>query len=166
MSKILKSIFFLSLFQFLISACICSCPDEPIMLERIHNGLNVKLLDASGNAVTSIVGEVDKKSFGLAISLQFDLKQIGLYEQKIKNLDFGSFGFSAAYACSCPELTTEIIPLDPIKSIIITVRNVQNQEASIITNNFVANGALINGSRIDDLVNHINGIKIPSLNLS
>jgi len=135
MNKKAKSIIFIILFQFIVTACVpCKC-DPKSTFERKYMGLELKAWDTSGFQNSEIMGPVNKNSFGLTISVLFELKQIALYESSLK---ISSFGFASAYACSCPD--DEYINVDPIDSIRILVTNTENQIEVIVTDNFTTYG--------------------------
>ena len=74
---------------------------------------------------------VNKNSFGLTVSVEFELNQIAYLKSR---LDFSSFGFASAYACSC--VPDEYINVDPIEFIEIRVTDTQSQEITTVTANF------------------------------
>jgi hypothetical protein len=131
MNKKFISLLLLCLFQFIVTSCNpCVC--DPIKtFERINNGLELNAWDTSGFQNQEISDTVNKNSFGLTISVEFELNQIAYFKSK---LNFSSFGFASAYACSC--VPDEYINVDPINSILITVTDSRNQETTEITNNF------------------------------
>ena len=131
MNKKLISLLLLYFFQFLATSCApCDC--EPVKtFERTYNGLELKAWDTSGFQNEEVSDTVNKNSFGLTVSVEFDLNQIAYLKSR---LDFSSFGFASAYACSCPP--DEYINVDPIESIEIRVTDTQSQEIMDVTTNF------------------------------
>ena len=131
MNKKLISLLLLYFFQFLATSCApCDC--EPgKTFERTYNGLELKAWDTSGFQNEEVSDTVNKNSFGLTVSVEFDLNQIAYLKSR---LDFSSFGFASAYACSCPP--DKYINLDPIESIEIRVTDTQSQEIMDVTTNF------------------------------
>ena len=77
------------------------------LLKEYYNGLELKAWNTSG------------------------FRSIEVEDSVYKN----SFGFTPAYACSCPY--DEYINVDPITSIKITVTNSENQEVIDVTDNFL-----------------------------
>jgi len=69
--------------------------------------LELKTWDTSGFQNAEVFDSVNKNSFGLTVSVE--LNQIAHLKSR---LDFSSFGFASAYACSCPP--DEYINVDPI----------------------------------------------------
>jgi hypothetical protein len=133
MNKKIISLFLLYFFQLIASSCDpCNC--EPARTyERIYNGIELKSWDTSGFQNEEITGTVNKNSFGLTISVEFELNQIAFYKPK---LDISSFGFASAYALSCDCEPDEYINIDPIDFISITVIDTQSQEITNVTDNF------------------------------
>ena len=131
MNKKLISLLLLYFFQFLATSCDpCDC--EPgKTFERTYNGLELKAWDTSGFQNEEISDTVNKNSFGLTVSVEFDLNQIAYLKSR---LDFSSFGFASAYACSC--VPDEYINVDPIEFIEIRVTDTQSQEITTVTANF------------------------------
>ena len=68
--------------------------------------MELKTWDTSGFQNAEVFDSVNKNSFGLTVSVE--LKQIAYLKSR---LDFSSFGFASAYACSCPP--DEYINADP-----------------------------------------------------
>ncbi len=135
MNKKILSIFLIYLVQFLATSCIpCDC-EASKTFERIYNGLGLKAWDTSGFQSMEVSDVVNKNSFGLTISVEFELNQVAYSKPK---LDLSSFGFASAYACSCP--VDEYINIDPIDAIKISVINVENQEIIDVTDNFTTYG--------------------------
>lgn len=125
----------LYLFQFLATSCdICDC-SEFGTFERNYNGLELEAWNTSGFQISEIKGPINKNSFGITLSIQFDLKKIALNNQKSS---FSGFGFASAMACDCRE--NEYINVDDIDTIEITVLNTENQVESIVTDNFTTIG--------------------------
>ena len=136
MNKKITSIFLIYLVQFLVTSCIPSCGCEPFKtFERIYHDLELKAWDTSGFQIAEVTDSVHKNSFGLSISVVFELNQIAYLKPK---LNWNSFGFTSAYACSCPP--NEYINVDPITSIEIIVTNSENQEVTDVTDNFTTYG--------------------------
>ena len=138
MNKKITSIFLIYLVQFLVTSCIlpppCGC--EPFKtFERIYHDLELKAWDTSGFQIAEVTDSVHKNSFGLSISVVFELNQIAYLKPK---LNWNSFGFTSAYACSCEP--DEYINVDPITSIEIIVTNSENQEVTDVTDNFTTYG--------------------------
>ena len=69
--------------------------------------MELKTWDISGFQNAEVFDSVNKNSFGLTVSVE--LNQIAYLKSR---LDFSSFGFASAYACSCPP--DEYINVDPI----------------------------------------------------
>lgn len=142
MNKKLISFFLIYFVQLVASSCDpCSC-EIAKTFERSYVGLIVKAWDTSGFNEVEVTGTVHKNSFGLTISVDFELKQIATHFKS--GLNFKSFGFTSAYACSCAP--DKYINVDPIDSIIIEVTNTQTQEITDITENFTTKG--YNGEQI------------------
>jgi len=132
MNKKLISFFLIYFVQFVASSCDpCSC-EIAKTFERSYVGLIVKAWDTSGFNEVEVTGTVHKNSFGLTISVDFELKQIATNFKS--GLNFNSFGFASAYACSC--VPDKYIVVDQIDSILIEVTNTQTQEISDVTENF------------------------------
>ena len=68
--------------------------------------MELKTWDTSGFQNAEVFDSVNKNSFGLTVSVE--LNQIAYLKSR---LDFSSFGFASAYACSCPP--DEYINVDP-----------------------------------------------------
>ncbi|MGB2245051.1 MAG: hypothetical protein ACPH19_02845 [Flavobacteriaceae bacterium] len=118
-------------FQFIATSCDpCSCVPAKTF-ERTYNGLELKAWDTSGFQNEEVSGTVNKNSFGLTVSVEFDLNQIAYLKSR---LDFSSFGFASAYACSC--IPDEYINVDPIEFIEIRLTDTQSQEITDVTANF------------------------------
>ena len=131
MNKKLISLLLLYFFQFLATSCDpCDC-ELGKTFERTYNGLELKAWDTSGFQNKEVSDSVNKNSFGLTVSVAFDLNQIAYLKSR---LDFSSFGFASAYACSCPP--DEYINVDPIEFIEIRVTDTQSQEITDVTTNF------------------------------
>ncbi|WP_400078198.1 hypothetical protein [Winogradskyella sp. R77965] len=139
MNKKILSIFLIYFIQFIATSCVPPCDCDPIKtFERMYYGLELKAWDTSGFQNEEVTDSAYKNAFGLTISVQFDLNQISFSKPVI---DLNSLGFASAYAfsdCNCP--SDEYINLDPIESIEITVLNIENQEITIITDNFTTYG--------------------------
>ena len=106
MKKKLISLLLIYFFQFLATSCHqCDC-DSAKTFERTYNGLELKTWDTSGFQNAEVFDSVNKNSFGLTVSVE--LNQIAYLKSR---LDFSSFGFASAYACSCPP--DEYINVDP-----------------------------------------------------
>ncbi len=131
--KKIISLFLLYIFQLIASSCDpCGC--EPARTyERIYNGIELKSWDTSRFQNKEITGAVNKNSFGLTISVEFELNQIAIYKQKS---DMNAFRFASAYALSCDCPIDEYININPIDSILITVTDIQSQEVIDVTDNF------------------------------
>jgi hypothetical protein len=128
MNKRIISVTLLYLFQFFAVSCI-DC--EPIKtFERRYKGFELKAWNTSGFQNNEVSSSVSKNSFGLSVFFEFGLSQI-VHKSK---LNFNSFGFGSAYAWSCPN--DEYINIDPISSILITVKNTENQLITDVTDNF------------------------------
>lgn len=131
MNKKLIALLLIYFFQFIATSCDpCDC-DPAKTFERTYNGLELKAWDTSGFQNEEVSGTVNKNSFGLTVSVEFDLNQIAYLKSR---LDFSSFGFASAYACSC--VPDEYINIDPIKFIEIRVTDIQSQEITDVTANF------------------------------
>lgn len=131
MNKKFISLLLIYFFQFLATSCDpCDC-DPVKTFERIYNGLELKAWDKSGFQKVEVSDIVNKNSFGLTVSVEFELNQIAHSKSR---LDFSSFGFASAYACSCPP--DEYINVDPIEFIEIRVTDTQSQEITDVTSNF------------------------------
>lgn len=132
MNKKLISLLLIHFFQFLATSCDpCVCAPTKTF-ERTYNGLELKAWDTSGFQNIEISNEtVNKNSFGLTFSVLFELNQIARIKSR---LNFSSFGFASAYACSCPY--DEFINVDPFKGITIMATDTQTQEVTDVTNNF------------------------------
>ena len=141
MNKRLISLLLIYFFQFIATSCDpCDC-DPARTFERTYNELELKAWDTSGFQNVEVSGTVNKNSFGLAVSVKFELNQIAYLKSR---LDFSSFGFVSAYACSC--VPDEYIIVDPIESIVVTVTDTQFQDVIDVTANFTTYG--FNGEQI------------------
>ena len=131
MNKKLISLLLIYFFQFLVTSCDpCDC-DPAKTFERTYNGFELKAWDTSGFQNAEVSDTVNKNSFGLTVSVEFELNQIAYLKSR---LDFSSFGFASAYACSC--VPDEYINVDPIEFIEIRVTDTQSQEITTVTANF------------------------------
>ena len=131
MNKKLTALFLIYAFQFVMSCderCYCS-PAKTF--EKTFKGFELKAWDTSGFQSEEVTNTVNKNSFGLTVSVQFDFNQIGYHQSKF---DFSSFGFASAYACSCA--MDEYIDVDAIEAIKILVTDTKTQETSDVTGNF------------------------------
>jgi len=135
MNKIFKSLCFIYLLQFFATSCDvkCNCPKEIDVFEILYNSLELKAFDTSGFQESEISSIVNKNSFGLTVTLLYDLIKIGYNNYKINELNLSSFGFSPTYACTCP--SKEVL-LNPINKVEIMVTNVNNQETKNVTSKF------------------------------
>lgn len=141
MNKKLLSLLLLYFFQFLATSCDpCDCSPSRTF-ERTYNGLELKAWDTAGFQNVEVSGNVNKNAFGLTVSVEFELHQIAYLKSRI---NFGSFGFTPAYACSC--VPDEYINFDPIETIEIRVTDTQSLEISDVTANFTTND--YNGEQI------------------
>lgn len=132
MNKKLISLLLIYFFQFLATSCDPSCYCDPARtFERTYNELELKAWDTSGFQNEEVSDTVNRNSFGLTVSVEFDLNQIAYLKSR---LDFSSFGFASAYACSC--VPDEYINVDPIESIEIRVTDTQSLEITDVTTNF------------------------------
>jgi len=119
MNKKLISLLLIYFFQFFATSCHqCDC-DPAKTFERTYNGLELKTWDTSGFQNAEVFDSVNKNSFGLTVSVE--LKQIAYLKSR---LDFSSFGFASAYACSCPP--DKYMNVDPIEFIEIRVTDTQS----------------------------------------
>ena len=119
MKKKLISLLLIYFFQFLATSCHqCDC-DPAKTFERTYNGLELKTWDISGFQNAEVFDSVNKNSFGLTVSVE--LNQIAYLKSR---LDFSSFGFASAYACSCPP--DKYMNVDPIEFIEIRVTDTQS----------------------------------------
>ena len=135
MNKKVISIFLLYFFQFLATSCDpCDCESSKTF-ERTYNGIELKVWDTSGFQNVEISNSAYKNSFGLTVSVEFELNQIAYLKPKI---NFSSFGFAYAYSCDC--VPNEYINTDPITTIEILVTNSENQEVTNVTDNFSTYG--------------------------
>ena len=131
MNKKLTALFLIYVFQF-VTSCDerCYCPPAKTF-EKTFKGFELKAWDTSGFQSEEVTNTVNKNSFGLTVSVQFDFNQIGYHQSKF---DFSSFGFASAYACSC--VMDEYVDVDAIEAIKILVTDTKTQETSDITANF------------------------------
>ena len=135
MNKKITFIFLIYFVQFLVTSCDpCGC-DPFRTFERVYNDLELKAWDTSRFRSVEVTNSVHKNSFGLTISVEFELNQIAYLRPK---LNWNSFGFTSAYACSCTP--DEYINVDPITSIEIRMTNSENQEVTDVTDNFSTYG--------------------------
>ena len=76
MNKKLIFLLLIYFFQFLATSCDpCDC--EPAKtFERMYKGLELKAWDTSGFQNEEVSDTVNKNSFGLTVSVEFDLNQI------------------------------------------------------------------------------------------
>lgn len=131
MNKKLISLLLIYFFQFIATFCDpCGCSPAKT-LERTYTGLELKAWDTSGFQNEEVSDTVHKNSFGLTVSVEFDLNQIAYLKSR---LDFSSFGFASVYACSC--VPNEYINVDPIEFIEIQVTDTLSQEITDVTANF------------------------------
>ena len=131
MNKKLTALFLIYAFQFVMSCderCYCS-PAKTF--EKTFKGFELKAWDTSGFQSEEVTNTVNKNSFGLTVSVQFDFNQISYHQSKF---DFSPFGFASAYACSCA--MDEYIDVDAIEAIKILVTDTKTQETSDVTANF------------------------------
>jgi len=131
MNKKLTALFLIYAFQFVMSCderCYC-LPAKTF--EKTFKGFELKAWDTSGFQSEEVTNTVNKNSFGLTVSVQFDFNQISYHQSKF---DFSSFGFASAYACSCA--MDEYIDVDAIEAIKILVTDTKTQETSDVTANF------------------------------
>lgn len=133
MSKKFISLLLIYFFQFLMTSCVsCGCSIAKTF-ERTYNGLGLKAWDTSGFQNKEVSDTVHKNSFGLRVSVESDLNEIGYLKSR---LDFSSFGFASVYACTCAP--DEYITVDPIKFVEIRVTDTQSKELTDVTANFIA----------------------------
>lgn len=116
MNKKLTALLLIYVFQFIMSCDErCYCP--PIKtFEKTFKGFELKAWDTSGFQSKEVTNTVNKNSFGLTVSVQFNFNQISYRQSKF---DFSYFGFASAYACSCP--MDKYIDVDAIEAIKILV---------------------------------------------
>lgn len=89
-----------------VSSC-CFC-DDVVSYDVIYESLDLTPIDTSGFSNTEVSDTVFKQSFGLEVSVNSDWQVVS------NSSIFKNFGFSSAYACSCPD--DEVNTLDPIAS--------------------------------------------------
>lgn len=131
MNKNFSALFLLYFLQFIATSCDpCSC-DPYRTFERTYNGIELKAWDTSGFKNVEAFDVVHKNSFGLTFSVDIELNQIAYFKSIF---DLSSFGFTSAFACDC--VPDEYININPVKSVIITVTDIQTQEIIDVTNNF------------------------------
>ncbi|WP_339924663.1 hypothetical protein [uncultured Cyclobacterium sp.] len=134
MNKRLLSLFLIYIFQFLATSCVsffCDC-DRAITYERTYKGFELNAFFTSDFQNTELSNTDNKNnSFGLMVFVEDELNQITYLKSK---LDFSSFGFTSAYACSCA--FDQYINVDPIEYIEIGVTDSQSQEITNVTANF------------------------------
>ncbi len=130
-NKKLTALLLIYVFQFVMSCDErCYCP--PIKtFEKTFKGFELKAWDTSSFQSEEVTNTVNKNSFGLTVSIQFDFNQISYHQSKF---DFSSFGFVSAYACICP--LDKYIEVDTIEAIKILVTDTKTQETSDVTANF------------------------------
>ncbi len=137
MSKKLFVIIFIYFIQILASSCdSCNC-DNAKTFVRTYTELELKAWDTSGFKNEELSSTVNKSNFGLSVAVLSELNQIAQL-QLHTNLNLHGFGFAAAYACSC--VPDEYINAEPIKSIEITVTNIETLEVINVTDNFSTYG--------------------------
>ncbi|PKA99216.1 hypothetical protein B0O79_2918 [Flavobacteriaceae bacterium MAR_2009_75] len=131
--RVFKSLLCIYLIQLIIISCEddnCNCSGTQ-KLEKIYDGIELRVFDTSGFEIAEIEESVHINSFGLVIFSEFEHEPI---TAKYKSTNFSSLGFNTAYACSC--VPNEVITNDPIDSIEITAIDTENQEEAIVTDNF------------------------------
>ena len=91
MNKKLTALFLIYAFQFVMSCderCYC-LPAKTF--EKTFKGFELKAWDTSGFQSEEVTNTVNKNSFGLTVSVQFNFNQISYRQSKF---DFSSFGFA------------------------------------------------------------------------
>ena len=119
----------------------CNCP-EPQKSQVNYNAVTLTPYNTSGFRDEVVEDTVHRNSFGLGVSVNFELEKLAASTDV--NANFG-FGFAMAFSCDC--VGDEYKYPDPIDHVKIFVTDVQTAETREITDYFAAyeysNGGLI-----------------------
>lgn len=147
MKKKLTSIALLYIIQLVAAACDpCECGPARTF-ERSYNGLDLSAWDTSGFQNVEVSDSAYRHSFGLTVSVEFDLSQISARDVRPCS---GTLGISYALSCDC--VPDEYIEADPINALEITVTNTEGQVQTVVTDSFTTYGYSGERMTIDELL--------------